>query len=90
MLRSDGGPTGPRLNLVLRGANDVASQALTARRLSSFVLSALINGAAGVVVAANGKVLFVMAFTVAADKVVALDILADPDRLEKIDLFVLG
>jgi RNA polymerase sigma-70 factor (ECF subfamily) len=89
VLRSDGGTARPRLNLVLRGAPAVAGQAFTAGRLSPFVRPALINGAAGVVVAAPGRLMFVMAFTVTGGKIVAIDVLADPDRLQAIDLSVL-
>ena len=83
ILRSDGGTARPRLTFVIQGAQDVAGQALASARLSPFVRPALVNGAAGVVVAAHGRPLFVMAFTVAGGKIVAIDVLADPDRLHE-------
>jgi RNA polymerase sigma-70 factor (ECF subfamily) len=89
VLRSDGGTARPRQTLVIHGARAVAGQALTSGRLSPFVRPALINGAAGVVVAAHGRPLFVMAFTVAGGKIVAIDVLADPERLHGLDLAVL-
>jgi RNA polymerase sigma factor (sigma-70 family) len=89
VLRSDGGLARPRQTLVIRGARAVTEQAILSGRLSPFVRPALINGAAGVVVAANGRPLFVMAFTVIGGKVVAIDVLADPERLRHIDLSVL-
>jgi RNA polymerase sigma factor (sigma-70 family) len=89
VLRSDGGLARPRQTLMIRGAHAVAGQALASGRLSPFVRPALINGAAGVVVAAHGRPLFVMAFTVARGKIVAIDVLADPDRLHELDLAVL-
>jgi RNA polymerase sigma-70 factor (ECF subfamily) len=89
ILRSDAGPTRPRLNVVLRGASTVAGQAFTARRLAPFVRPALVNGAAGVVVVVNGRLFSVMAFTVAAGRVVAIDVLGDPDRLARLDLTAL-
>jgi hypothetical protein len=57
--------------------------------LSPFVRPALVNGAAGVVVAPDGKAVSVMAFTVAGGRVVAIDVLADPERLAELDLSVL-
>jgi RNA polymerase sigma factor (sigma-70 family) len=81
LLRSDGGPTRPRLSFTLRGPSQVAGQALASGRLSPFVRPAQINGSAGVVVVANDRPLFVMAFTVAKGLIVAIDVLADPDRL---------
>ncbi|MGW4945133.1 sigma-70 family RNA polymerase sigma factor [Actinoplanes sp. NPDC004185] len=89
VLRSDSGPARPRLNVVLRGASTVAGQAFTARRLAPFVRPALVNGAAGVVVVVNGRLFSVMAFTVVAGRVVAIDVLGDPDRLANLDLTAL-
>jgi RNA polymerase sigma-70 factor (ECF subfamily) len=86
VLRSDGGLGRSSLTFEIRGAREVAQQALLSRRLSPFVRRALINGAAGVVVTANGRALFVMAFTVIGGKIVAIDVLADPDRLQQLDL----
>jgi RNA polymerase sigma-70 factor (ECF subfamily) len=86
VLRSDGGLARPRQTLVIHGARAVAEQALASGRLSPFVRPALINGAAGVIVVAHGRPLFVMAFTVTGGKIVAIDVLADPERLHKLDL----
>jgi RNA polymerase sigma-70 factor (ECF subfamily) len=86
VLRADGGPGPGRLNQVLRGAATVAGQAFTMRRLSPYVRPALVNGAAGVVVVAHGRPLSVMAFTVAGGRIVAIDVLADPARLARLDL----
>jgi RNA polymerase sigma-70 factor (ECF subfamily) len=74
------------MTFTLRGAQQVANQAFTSSKLSPFVHPALINGAAGVVVAANGKALFVMAFTVTDSQIVAIDVLADPGRLGELEL----
>lgn len=89
VLRSDGGRARPSQTLILRGARAVAEQALFARRLSPFVRPALINGAAGVVVAPRGNAQFVMSFNVTEGKIVAIDVLADPERLSELDLSVL-
>ncbi|MGH3424575.1 MAG: RNA polymerase sigma factor SigJ [Nocardioidaceae bacterium] len=89
VLRSDGGLARPQMNMLLRGAQAVAQQAFTSGRLSPFVRPALVNGAAGVVVAPQGRPQFVMAFTVVHARVVAIDVLADPERLRRLDLAVL-
>jgi RNA polymerase sigma-70 factor (ECF subfamily) len=47
---------------------------------------ALVNGAAGTVVASDDRRYAVLGFTVADGKIVAIDILADPERLEQLDL----
>ena len=67
----------------------MAGQALTFTRLSPFVRPALVNGAAGVVVAPRGRPLSVMGFTVSGGKIVEIDVLAEPERLRQLDLAVL-
>ncbi|MFG2627901.1 RNA polymerase sigma factor SigJ [Streptomyces sp. NPDC048473] len=89
VLRSDGGVARARHTAVISGARTVAGQALTFGRLSPFARPALINGTAGVVVVANGQPLSVMAFTVTDGKIVAIDVLADPGRLKRLDLTAL-
>jgi RNA polymerase sigma-70 factor (ECF subfamily) len=86
VLRADGGPAGKRPTFTLRGAGAVAGQAITGERFAPYVHPALINGAAGVVVAAKGRLLSVMGFTVAHGRIVAIDVLWDPDRLADVDL----
>jgi RNA polymerase sigma-70 factor (ECF subfamily) len=75
--------------VVAHGAKEVASRALTFARLSPFVRPALVNGAAGVVVAPGGKPFSVLGFTVRNGKIVEIDAVADPERLRNLDLAVL-
>jgi RNA polymerase sigma factor (sigma-70 family) len=86
VLRSDGGPSRPGASAVIHGGSTVAEQALTFARLSPFVRPALVNGAAGVVVAPRGRPFSVMGFTVRNGKIIAIDVLADPTRLRQLDL----
>jgi RNA polymerase sigma factor (sigma-70 family) len=87
--RSDAGELRPDASAVVRGAREVAARALTFARLSPFVRPALINGAAGVVVAPRGEPFSVMGFTVVGGKIVEIDSIADPARLSELDLAVL-
>ena len=89
VLRSDGGTGRPSVTMVLRGAYEVASRALTYARLSPWVQPALVNGAAGVVVAPHGRPFSVMGFTVVDGRIAAIDALSDPDRLGELDLSAL-
>jgi len=89
VLRADGGMARARYTVVLNGARTVAEQAVTAGRLAPFARPALVNGTAGVVAVAGGQVLSVMGFTVTHSKIVAIDVLYDPDRLADLDLAVL-
>jgi RNA polymerase sigma factor (sigma-70 family) len=89
VLRSDGGPMRPAASAVVRGAEAVARRALMFANLAPFIRPAVVNGAAGVVVAPDGKAVSIMGFTVVGGKVVAIDALADPERLARVDLSVL-
>ncbi|WP_058045684.1 sigma-70 family RNA polymerase sigma factor [Streptomyces roseifaciens] len=86
VLRADGGDTRSRLSVALTGARAVASQAARFSGLSPFARPALINGAAGVVVVVNGNPVSVMAFTVTNGRITAIEVLADPGRLRRLDL----
>jgi RNA polymerase sigma-70 factor (ECF subfamily) len=85
VLRVDlgAGPTGTHL---FRGAQVVAEQAMAYSSRAPFARSALVNGTAGIVAVARGRALAVMGFTVANGKIVEIYILADPARLQRLDL----
>jgi len=78
---------------VVRGAAAVAEQVLATGgfpRLARMAQPALVNGAAGVVFAAEGRPFAVVAFTVRQGKIAEIDILGDPARLRQLDLAVPG
>jgi RNA polymerase sigma factor (sigma-70 family) len=90
VLRSDGGDARPGTTVEVHGAHAVASRAMMFAKLAPYVRPALINGAAGVVVTPRGRPFSVMGFTVAGGRVVAIDALADPERLAQLDLTLEG
>jgi RNA polymerase sigma-70 factor (ECF subfamily) len=84
VLRSDlGGAAAAR---VVRGATNVAQGALLGSREGKLVRPAIVNGAAGVVVSARGRVVTVVGFTVVGGKIVEMNVLADPVRLRRLAL----
>jgi RNA polymerase sigma-70 factor (ECF subfamily) len=85
-LRIDGGVLRAEASLVLHGADAVAGHTGTYSKLYPFVRPALVNGAAGAVVAPDGRVFSVMAFTVTNEKIIQIDALLDPERLTQLDL----
>jgi RNA polymerase sigma-70 factor (ECF subfamily) len=87
-LRIDGGVLREEASLVLRGAQAVAGHTVTYSKLYPFVRPALINGAAGAVIAPRGRLFSVMAFTVMNGRVAQIDALLDPDRLAGLDLSI--
>ena len=88
VLRADrgAGPVGARET---RGAQAVAGQAQGYSRLDLVHRPAVINGAAGVITMRDGQPFAVMGVTVRGGKIVEIDILADPERLARLDLAVL-
>jgi RNA polymerase sigma factor (sigma-70 family) len=86
VLRIDAGAGSPAASMLLRGAEGVIRQAgrglrSTLARPGMRLCSALVNGAAGVVVTAEGQPVTVIGFTIADGKIVEIDAIADPQRL---------
>lgn len=88
VLRTDGGSARPRLTTVLRGAAAVARRAQAFARMAASRRPVLVNGAAGVVVMVGGSPFSVMGFTVAAGKIVEINTIADPERLQTLNLLI--
>jgi RNA polymerase sigma-70 factor, ECF subfamily len=84
VLRRDVVPLGGTREV--RGARAVAGQALAYMRLGPLMQPALVNGAAGAVAILDGEPFAVGAITVKGGKIVEIDILADPERLSRLDL----
>ena len=61
---------------------------LTGARFAQVTLPALINGAVGVVNAAEGRPISLMAFTIADAKIVAIDLVDHPGRIAEADLAI--
>lgn len=86
VLRADGGRARGMSRLV-RGASGVIAQAAAFSKLGLSSALVRVNGDVGVVSRLpDGRVLSVMAFAIAGDRVVEINILADPDRLQRLDL----
>jgi RNA polymerase sigma-70 factor (ECF subfamily) len=64
----------------------VAGQALSFAQLAPLARPALVNGAAGFVVAQSGRPVSAIGFTVTHGKIVEIDLLADSARLRRLDL----
>jgi RNA polymerase sigma-70 factor (ECF subfamily) len=90
VLRADAGAVPAGASRVIRGARAVAEQALTFARFARFAQPALVNGAAGIINAPGGEPMAVMGLTITRGKIVEIDILADPERLRRLDLAVLN
>jgi|SRR5688572_19175138 len=86
VLRADAGAlTG--MSRVVRGADAVAAQAATFSKsgLSNHIV--LVNGSIGIVsLRPDGRPFSVLGFTIASGRIVEINILADPERLSRLDL----
>ncbi len=71
----------------VRGAAEVARRALKGGARAA--QPALVDGGVGVVVAPRGRLLMVLRFTITNGKIAAMEAIADPDRLRRLDLAVL-
>jgi RNA polymerase sigma factor (sigma-70 family) len=87
VVRSDGGATRPNLVSVTRGAQAVATQAMAFRRYAGRATRALVNGVPGAVVRLpDGRPFAVVSATVVRGRIASIDVLADPERLNRLDL----
>ena len=84
VIRADFGPARPELRREIRGARAVAEQALAFRALAPGARPATVNGGAGAVVFSGGRLYAILAFTVRNERIVEIDIFADPERLERV------
>jgi RNA polymerase sigma-70 factor (ECF subfamily) len=89
VLRADGGAV-KGLSRVVRGAQAVVAQASAFSRMSLSNQVVLVNGNVGVVTRfPDGRVFSVVGFTIAGGRIAEMDILADPERLSRLDFSAL-
>jgi hypothetical protein len=86
VLRADAGagPLGP--SQLVHGAQAVAGQALHFAPIARDAQPAMVNGSPGLIVAPHGQPISVMGVRIRHGKIVEIDILADPERLRRLDL----
>ena len=90
VLRADAGAasagSGPAVSKVVHGAKAVVEQAVTFAKLAPRTQPAIVNGAAGAVTVVGGQVFAVMGVTTRNDKITEIYILADPVRVNRLNL----
>lgn len=82
MLRADYGAS----SHVIEGAHAIAEQAVLSTRLAAHSTPFLISGCPGVAAIMNGRVVSIMAFTIAHGGITGLDVLADTSRLDQLNM----
>ncbi|WP_133915593.1 sigma-70 family RNA polymerase sigma factor [Streptomyces sp. NBC_00582] len=88
VLRADSGALvrGAAASKIVHGAKAVAEQAVLFRQFAPAGRLALVGGAVGILNGPEGEVRSVMGVTVADGRIVALHILADPERVAALDV----
>ena len=82
VFRIDTGGVAPRARPPVVGAEAVARQILArGTSLAPFARPAIVNGAAGAIVAAEGRPIAVVGFTVSNGRIVEIDLVADRTKL---------
>jgi RNA polymerase sigma factor (sigma-70 family) len=87
VLRSDRAALPASAPREVRGAPAVARRALVGRARAA--RPALVDGAVGVVVAPRGRLLMVLDFKIRGGRIVEIDAVAEPERLNQLDLALL-
>jgi RNA polymerase sigma factor (sigma-70 family) len=86
VLRADAG-TGPFApSRLVEGASEVAAQAHRFTRMARFARPVLVNGTPGFLIAYNDQPLALIGLAVRDGMITEIDILADPERLMRLDL----
>jgi RNA polymerase sigma-70 factor (ECF subfamily) len=73
----------------VRGAHHVLREAPGFSRHARFAEPALVNGALGALVAPRGQLILALTFAIKDDKIVEFEVIAEPARLDRLDLAVL-
>jgi RNA polymerase sigma factor (sigma-70 family) len=85
VLRADAGagPMGP--SRLVHGARAVAGQVHGFARFAQFARPVLVNGTPGLIAAPDGQPISVMGVTIQDGQITEIDILADPERLRRLE-----
>ena len=87
VFRMHTGPSGPPALPPAVGAAAVAERTLTrGAPFAPLAQPAIVNGGAGVLVAPGGRNVGVAGFTISGGRIVAIDLIVDPERLRKLEI----
>src|SRR5262245_5202609 len=82
----------PPTGMEIRGAQTWAKGAIAFSRVLQlrFAQPALINGSVGIVLAPRGRLLRALSLTISGGKIAEVEIIADPERLQQLELAVIN
>ncbi|MEW2507659.1 MULTISPECIES: sigma-70 family RNA polymerase sigma factor [unclassified Amycolatopsis] len=88
VLQADAAVSGAPAPVVLRGVRSVSKGALLATARARGTQVALVNGAPALVLAPRGRLEVVLTFTFDGDRITAIDVVGDPERLRALEISV--
>jgi hypothetical protein len=88
IVRADSTTVPPGPPIEIRGARNWAKGAIAFARTARSVQPMLVDGSLGLVWAPGGRLSRVLRFTITGGKIVQAEVIADPERLSKLDLAV--
>jgi RNA polymerase sigma factor (sigma-70 family) len=77
---------GAGASAVIRGADAVAGRVVQFQRFAHYTRPVLVNGVPGLVNAPAGRVASIMGFTVVGGRIAQIQVLADAQRVERLDI----
>lgn len=89
VVRADAVAAGPRGRTEVRGATNWAKGAVAFSRLVRGVEPVLVDGSVGLVLAPGGRLARILTFTITNGRIVEVEIIGDPNRLQQLKLSVL-
>ena len=90
LLRDDSAALPPGAAALMRGARAVGGYALSYSRSAQFVEPALVDGAVGLAIVPQGRLMGALGFTFRDDKIAEIQMISDPGHLRHVDLTAPG
>jgi RNA polymerase sigma-70 factor (ECF subfamily) len=88
VLTADAGSSPAGQLVEMRGSDVVARAAMASSTRARYSAPALVEGSVGIVMAPRGQLFLVLSFTFDGDRITAIDVVSDPERLRHLDLAV--
>ncbi|WP_370423130.1 sigma-70 family RNA polymerase sigma factor [Streptomyces sp. QH1-20] len=89
VLRADKAVVPTPEPIVIEGGRTVAKGAMAAMGRARFTGTALVDGAVALAMAPLGRLSLVLRFTITEDRITEIDVIAEPERLRRLEIAVL-
>jgi RNA polymerase sigma factor (sigma-70 family) len=89
VIRMDGGPAGPGVWVLMRGAAQIARATIATASPQADFTPVMVNGVAGMLITVKGRPVSLIAATITGNRITAMDGITDLDRLARLGLAAL-